>query len=169
MSDAAFNVAAMPADTIDRLARRYRAAYGDDALDRAQEDTNIAHAHGYRMRARFTDRVCGRLLREDVAAGLRGTMGERFAMRRFGGERDLLIPKIVDHIASKVPEFIEAITTIDGDRESAELYRQGIVRAWATFSNGNGSVTHAGENRITIDLTRAEFDALITRSRRRGK
>jgi hypothetical protein len=77
MSDAIFNVAEMPTDSAARLARRYRAAYGDDALDRAQEDTNMAHASGYRIRARLTDRACGLLLREDVASGLRGTVGER--------------------------------------------------------------------------------------------
>ena len=46
IGDAIFNVAAMPADTTDRLARRYRAAYGDDALDRKAVVAQVAHEQG---------------------------------------------------------------------------------------------------------------------------
>lgn len=77
MSGATFHVTVNPTDTIDAVARRYRAVFGAEAFERCDEDADRAKDAGMRHRLALLDRAAYRLRHEDRAAGLRDQWGDR--------------------------------------------------------------------------------------------
>lgn len=72
-----FHIAANPRDTAESVARRYRAAFGLDAAEKASEDEDKAETLGLKIRRALVDRAFDILHREDVANGTHNEWGDR--------------------------------------------------------------------------------------------
>lgn len=76
MTATEFHVAVNPTDTADALARRYRAVFGPEALERCDEDADLAEESGLPRRHRLLDQASTLIRHEDHRAGLRDQWGE---------------------------------------------------------------------------------------------
>lgn len=71
-----FHIAANPRDTADAVARRYRAVFGNAALERCDEDERRARDLGLPVRARLVMHAGDVLRKQDREAGRIDEYGE---------------------------------------------------------------------------------------------